>query len=191
MRPDPAQTGNGKGHGMKRTAFVALALPLALAGCNSAQKSPDAAASPASGASAPVSNADSGFRMRPGQWEIRTKMSKFDMPGMPADASREMAGVMAREHVASTCVEDKDSDKPGGAFFGQPGKDCAYDHATAGGGKFDAQMTCNSGEGKSVVAIVGTCTGDSCNFDLKVTNAGGLTMAMTMASRRTGDCTKS
>jgi hypothetical protein len=132
------------------------------------------------------------IKILPGRWESKMKMESLEVEGLPPEAKAAMSKQMGVERALSTCLTPEQVEKPGGGFFAGGAEDCTYKHFNMSGGKIDAEMTCGKQPGSPTMAMAGTYSESS--YDLKVTTktemqpGKPMTMAMAVASRRTGDC---
>ena len=182
---------------MNKLALIAAAA-LPLLACN---KSPEVSATNASAnevaAKVREATGGNGFIL-PGEWQSTVTIDKFDMPGMPPEALADMKKAMAQnQHDGfKSCVTAEEVKHPDGKFF--TGNDqCRYDHFTMGGGKIDAAMKCDGGQGmKQVMMMNGTYSPES--YDMHMSSnaegapgaAGAMKMEMHVQSRRIGECTE-
>ena len=88
--------------------------------------------------------------VRPGLWESKVTIEKFDMPGMPPEMAQRMKTMMAQnqEHDFQSCLTPEDVKRPKEDFFAGKNNKCRYDHFTMGGGKIDAAMHCGGKDGE-------------------------------------------
>lgn len=137
--------------------------------------------------------AASDIRFTPGRWETTVKIEKMEIEGMPPEAKAAMQQAMGQARTMSSCLTQAQVEKPNSEFFGQVGDGCKYDSFTMAGGKLDAKMTCKTARGEQVVTMGGTYTPESydatMNMDGKGPDGKTMTMAMSMKSKRAGDCT--
>lgn len=134
--------------------------------------------------------------LSPGRWESTVTMDKIDIPGMPPQLAERMKTAMANK-TSARCLTPEEAKKPAAEFFaGKERGGCRYDHFEMGGGNLDAKMLCGAQGGTAEIAMKGSYEPD--NFRLAMTmngkdvpNApqGRMSMAMTVDSKRTGDCT--
>jgi hypothetical protein len=120
------------------------------------------------------------------------KIEKMDMPGMPADAKAMMNKQMASAHTFTSCLTPEEVNQPNAEFFQGNDSGCKYDKFLMAGGKVDAVMTCDANGQKQKMTMSGTYGEDA--YEMKVSSTGEMqpgmpmNMAMTIASRRVGDC---
>jgi hypothetical protein len=142
------------------------------------------------------STGDQAF-VRPGLWESKVTIEKFDVPGMPPEMAQRMKTMMAenQEHGFQTCLTPEDVKKPKEDFFAGKDNNCRYEHFTMGGGKIDAAMQCGGKDGGSqLMRMAGTYSPDSyqmqTSMDMKGSSGpeGSMTMAMRVEAKRVGEC---
>jgi len=183
------------GKKMHKAAVIAAGV-VALGACN---QSPSVNEKNASvdevAAKVRAANGSEGF-VKPGEWQSHVTIESFDIPGMPAEAVKQMRSSIAqnRENSFTSCLTEEDAKQPKGKFF--TGNDqCRYDHFTMGGGKIDAAMKCASGQGMTqVMTMKGNYSPTS--YDMRMTMKGegmsgpasGMTMQMRVESKRVGEC---
>ena len=176
---------------MTRTALVVAtaAAALSLAGC----KKNSVEANNASVETVAKKVAASSIKPKPGEWTSTVKIEKMDIAGIPPQAKAMMQQRMGQAQTASTCLTQAQTDKPDASFFQQAAKDCTYDHFSMNGGKIDAKMTCKRGATSQTMTMTGTYGEESYNLAINTQGEAqpGMPMSMTMsvASKRTGDCT--
>jgi hypothetical protein len=174
------------------TLFLACTLPLTA--CNNG---PQIRADNASVEDVAEQVADAGGSevfVRPGKWESRVHIEKFDLPGAPPEAKTAMRGMHDKAMVSESCLTPEEAKRPKEDFFAGKNKNCRYDHFTMGNGKIDAVMKC-TGEGLAqTMAMKGTYSPDayqmrmSMKADAGVGPPGGMTMTMRVDAKRVGEC---
>ena len=161
---------------------------LALGGCTKSSVDVDHAS--LQQVASAVGASDNAFH--PGRWESAMKMEKMDIPGMPPEARAMMAKNPAMSRIVTTCLTPEMAKKPDGKFFNQANSNCIYDHFSMSGGKMDATMTCNGKTGKLTMTMSGTFTPDQyavhTTSQEQMPGGQGMTMEMSVTSRRVGDC---
>jgi hypothetical protein len=177
---------------MRATAVVLAALiPLALAGCNKADKGPKTLEQ----AKAEAKQLE---RPDPGKYKQVTKITKFDAPGAPPQVAEQMKKMMEGQgHETTYCLTKADSEKGFEEMFKKVAEgECKYDRFDATSGSIDAIMTCQAkDQGTMRLAMNGTVSprGSHVKVDVQQTGAknmpGNATIAMDVASERLGDCT--
>jgi Protein of unknown function (DUF3617) len=176
---------------MKR---LMLAVPLALAACNS---SPTVTAENASveevAEKVAAARGDTPF-ISPGRWESTVTIKEVSMPGLPPEATAQMKAQMGKSQSVISCVTEADVKKPSADFFaGGASKDCRYDRFAMAGGKVDAAMTCNRGGASQKMKMTGSYSPESYNMAMESQASGAgapgtMTMKMEMAATRAGEC---
>jgi hypothetical protein len=180
-----------------KTVLCVIACTLPLTACNKGPQVNEKNASVAEVAQkVREASPDAGF-IRPGLWESKVTVEKFEMPGMPPEMSQRMKTMMAQnqEHNSQNCLTPEDVKRPKEDFFAGKNNECRYDHFTMGGGKIDAAMRCGGKHGESqVMQMAGTYSPESYQMQTSMKMEGGSTpegsMAMTMRieARRVGQC---
>ena len=132
-------------------------------------------------------------QMRPGEWVTEAKLDSLDMPGMPPSAAEHMKQMMATKVSGHKyCLTPEMAAKPNEDFFSGDKSGCRYDHFEMDGGTVNGTMTCSQGGATQTVTLDGTYTPDQ--YNMRMTSAvaggpgGGMKMAMSMTSKRVGDC---
>lgn len=114
-------------------------------------------------------------RPMPGQYKSSIKITKFEIPGLGAKEAEAFKGLMAGTAQTRTyCVSKAESDQGFKEMTKQfeKGK-CTYERFDATGGRLDAKMTCETGQGmSSTVEISGTTTSEGSNMVLKMQQTG-------------------
>jgi hypothetical protein len=178
-----------------RIAVFLIAGATALAGCN---KSPEVHETNASIAQVQnamrESGADEQF-ISPGKWQSKVTIESMDVPGMPAEIAQRMKQTMAQVRGFESCLTKEDVKQPKEDFFTGKNDQCRYDHFTMSGGKIDAVMRCDEGNGTQVMRMAGTYSPDSYQMSMAMEHEGAkaddgaMTMKMRVEARRVGQCT--
>ena len=174
-----------------RSAYACLPLlaALALSACGS---EPGVEAKNESVESVAGKVAASGMNPRPGRWQATLKIDSMEMAGMPAAAKQAMNKSLGSAQNYFTCLTPEQANQPNAEFFQKTAKNCKYDRFAMADGKIDAAMTCDAGGSATKMTMLGSYSGDV--YDLKVTSQGEMqkgmpmTMAMSITSRRVGEC---
>ena len=177
-----------------RQFLIAVACALPLAGCNS---QPEVRAENASVEEVADKVADAGGSdqfVRPGKWQSRVQIERFELPGAPPAAAEAMRSMQQRSQVHESCLTAEEARRPKEDFFAGEGKNCRYERFTMGNGKIDAVMKC-SGDGMAqTMAMQGTYGPDAYQMRMSM-NAqagsgppGGMTMTMRVDAKRIGEC---
>jgi hypothetical protein len=131
--------------------------------------------------------------VRPGKWQSRIQIEKFEMPGAPPEAAEAMRGMQRNAQVHESCLTPEEAKRPKEDFFAGGSKDCRYDHFTMGNGKLDAVMKCSTRGIAQTMAMQGTYSPDS--YQMRMTMkadagpvAGGMNMQMRVDAKRIGEC---
>lgn len=136
--------------------------------------------------------AASGIKPQPGRWESNMKLEKFDLPGLPPQAKAAMDKRMGVTQTFASCLTPEEASKPEGSFFQKGAENCKYDHFVMADGKLDAAMTCNEHNTQMKMAMAGTYSETEYNMHVKSQGEAQpgmpMTMEMTVASHRVGDC---
>ena len=137
--------------------------------------------------------AASDVKPRAGRWESTMKLEKMEIGNLPPAAKEAMAKQQGMTQEFSSCLTPEQAERPNAEFFQKGVSGCTYDHFTMAGGRIDAEMTCKQGSGPQKVKMNGTYGEDS--YSIAIASEGEMQpgmpmkMAMTIASRRTGECT--
>jgi hypothetical protein len=137
--------------------------------------------------------ADAQIRLEPGRWESTMTLEKIEIGNLPAEAQAAMNEQKGKAQTFSTCLTPEQAAKPDASFFQNGAAGCTYDHFTMAGGQIDAEMTCKPGSGPTHMTMQGTYGSDQ--YSMRMQSEGEMQpgvpmkMAMSIASRRTGDCT--
>lgn len=145
-------------------------------------------------------------RPLPGQYKSSMKITKFEIPGLGAQEAEAFKSLMAGTEQARTyCITKEDSDQGFKEMTKQfeKGK-CTYDRFDATGGRLDAKMTCETGQGmSSTIEISGTTTSEGSNMVIKMQQSAGkqgganamgpammgnANIEMEVSNARIGDC---
>lgn len=178
-------------------AVAMTVLALSLAACNKGPQVDEKNATPAEVAQKVRENAGDQAFVRPGLWESKVTIEKFDVPGMPAEMAQRMKTMMAenQEHGFQTCLTAEDVKRPKEDFFAGKDNECRYEHFTMGGGKIDAAMHCGGKQGGSqVMQMAGTYSPDSYQMQTSMkmegreTPQGAISMTMRVEAQRIGEC---
>ena len=176
-----------------KLCFAPLAAALVLSACNQQP------ATPQSQASAKAALAEA-VAPRPGLYRATMRITKFEIPGMPAAQAERMKGMFsgtgnARENcVTPAMVAHGYQDMVKQSAQGR----CTFDRYSENGGRIDGKLTCQTGRGASAqIEITGAATPEGSTLHMKMEQAappgappamGGVKMEMDVASQRIGDC---
>lgn len=174
-----------------RTATLAVATAIAvlsLAAC----KKDSVVAKDESAASVAKKVQASNIKPLPGRWESSMKFEKMDLPNLPPQAKEAMNKQMKVAQTFASCLTPEEANKPNGSFFQKGAENCNYEHFVMADGKIDAAMTCKERNTEVKMTMAGSYS--ESNYDIQVKSQGemqpGMPMSveMSIASRRTGDC---
>ena len=180
---------------MKHVLLMTAAV-VALNACNKEPRVDEKNATPAEVAAKVRESGVDQVTIRPGLWQSKVTIEKFDVPGMPPEMAQQMKSVMAegQAHDSSTCLTPEDVKRPKEDFFAGKNKECRYEHFTMGGGKIDAEMQCGKKDAGQTMPMAGTYSPDSYQMQVATSaaNAGegnaAMMMQMRIESRRVGEC---
>jgi len=179
-----------------KPAILLIACALPPTACNKGPQVNEKDASVAEVAQKVRQSAGDQAFVRPGLWESKVTIEKFDVPGMPPEMAQRMKTMMAenQEHGFQTCLTAEDVKRPKEDFFAGKNNQCRYEHFTMGGGKIDAAMHCGGKDGGTqVMQMAGTYSPDSYQMQtaMKLNGAGaqgGMNMSMRVEAQRVGEC---
>ena len=179
-----------------KPAILLIACALPPTACNKGPQVNEKDASVAEVAQKVRQSAGDQAFVRPGLWESKVTIEKFDIPGMPPEMAQRMKTMMAenQEHGFQTCLTAEDVKRPKEDFFAGKNNQCRYEHFTMGGGKIDAAMHCGGKDGGTqVMQMAGTYSPDSYQMQtaMKLNGAGaqgGMNMSMRVEAQRVGEC---
>ena len=176
-------------HRSFRTIAIGALAVSALAGCGGT-KTPDAAAS--SEGAAANGKAAMAAKPRAGHWDVKLKMTDFQVPGMPDSIRQSVAKQMDQVGAVGTCLTPEEAARNDGKFFGPRNRNCTYQDFSMANGQVAAKMTCTDRGMKQTVTMKGSYGADA--YDLTLASKGDIngqpmTMAMHVTGHRTGDCT--
>src|SRR3954452_3586041 len=180
-----------------KSLILVMACALPLAACNKGPAVNEKNASVAEVAQKVRETAGNGAFIRPGLWESKVTIEKFDIPGMPPDMAQRMKTMMAQnqEHGFQTCLTPEDVKKPKEDFFAGKDNQCRYEHFTMGSGKIDAKMQCGGKKGGTqVMQMAGTYSPDNYQMQTSMKMVGGagpegsMDMTMRIEAQRVGEC---
>lgn len=177
-----------------RFSLIILATA-ALAGCNKSPEIDERNASVEEVAQK-VREAGADRLITPGKWQTRVTVQDMTIPGMPPAMQGRMKQMLAQQQniVSESCLTPEDAKRPDGKFFtGKESRNCRYERFTMSGGKLDAVMRCDSGQGGAMVMTMNgtyTPTESTTNMDMEVSGPEGMMkMKALTENKRIGDCT--
>lgn len=165
-----------------------------LAACNQSPKVDEKNATTAEVAQKVREAGFSGSMVRPGLWQSKVTIEKFDMPGMPPEMAQRMKATMAESqgHDFQACLTPQDVKQPKEDFFAGRDNECRYDHFTMGDGKIDALMHC--GKGATTMRMAGTYSPESYRMQMATEIEASdeaehaMQMQMRVEAHRVGEC---
>ena len=178
-----------------RTALFLIGGAAALAACN---KSPEVHETNASIAQVQNAMRESGASeqfISPGKWQSKVTIESINVPGIPPQIAQRMKQTMAQVRSFESCLTKEDVKQPKEDFFTGKNDQCRYDHFTISGGKIDAVMRCDEGNGTQVMRMAGTYSRDSYQMSMAMEHEGGkadeaaMAMKMRVEAHRVGQCT--
>ncbi len=177
-----------------RVILLAGACFLGLTACN---QGPEVREENASVAEVENKVADAGgvaSFVRPGRWESKVTIEEMMIPGMSAEASREMsAGMQGRVQTSFSCLSEEEAKRPKEDFFTGENKNCRYDRFTMAGGKIDAVMKCTQEGASHTMTMQGNYSPTTYNMRMSMQGEGegaaGMAMKMRVDATRVGQCT--
>lgn len=182
---------------MPRLAPLLALAPLALlAACNS---QPTVSATNASMAEVAVKAKDA-LRIEPGEWQSKTQLIAFDLPGVKDQTMANMMreGMKKQQDKERTyCVSAEDAQRFTTEMLGgDKGGECRFDTFNVAAGVLNAKMTCKGKEGPGAMTMTMTGpytpTAQELTVDMNMTNpmgGGGMVIkAKTTATRVSSTC---
>ncbi|HLL31733.1 MAG TPA: DUF3617 family protein [Allosphingosinicella sp.] len=147
------------------------------------------AAAACSGGGEEKKAAEAADAMQAGQWEINSEVASFRSTDKATPALKAAAG---DKTTAPACIEKGKEDKPPAEMFAGVGYECDYKDRYISGARINLSLECERDalDGKVMVAVQGTYTGDS--FEGQATSTsflpgdGDFVMNSKISGRRTG-----
>ena len=136
--------------------------------------------------------AESDIKPLPGKWESTMSLQSIEIPGMPAEMQDMMKQRMGKMNTTTSCLTAEQVEKPNADFFGPgEGSGCTYNSFKMGGGKIDADMTCQQQGMTQNMQMTGTYSEE--HYSMNMTADGEvqgqpMKMAMKVESSRVGEC---
>jgi len=133
--------------------------------------------------------AEAADAMQAGQWEISSEVADFRSTDKATPALKAAAGDKA---TAPACIEAGKEDKPPAEMFAGIGYECEYKDRYISGNRINLSLECEREalEGKVMVSVQGTYTGDSLEGNATATSFlpgdGDFVMNSKISGRRTG-----
>jgi hypothetical protein len=186
---------SGESSVMKHVLLLVAAVAT-LGGCNKSRTVDEKNATPAEVAQKVREAGADRNMIRPGLWQSKVTIEKFDMPGMPPEMAKQMKSVMAQGQVqdSQACLTAEDVRQPKEDFFAGRNNQCRYEHFTMGDGKIDAVMHCGKKDQGQTMRMAGTYSPDSYQMQMASQmstddqGAGTMQMQMRVDARRIGEC---
>ena len=143
--------------------------------------------------------------LQPGQWEMTTKMTEVEAPGMPEAVLAQMRSTMATQtQTRSDCMTQQEASNPAANIVnaGTQSGTCNFTESAFAGGNINVRGTCNgpSGPGSMQMSITGTYTETAIDGRISTEmrappgmpgGAQSIRVSGTLTGRRTGECTSS
>jgi hypothetical protein len=132
--------------------------------------------------------------VRPGKWQSRVTIEKFELPGAPPEAAAAMRNMHERAQVHESCLTPEQARRPKEDFFAGAGKNCRYQRFDMGGGKLDAVMQCTGEGAAQTMTMAGTYGPDEYRMRMTMEAKAGsgppgaMTMTMRVDAKRIGEC---
>lgn len=130
--------------------------------------------------------------VQPGQWEYVNRVISMEIPGMPPEMTRSMAG---RTTTTRSCVTKEDIEKDPRQMFEQNNKDqsCTAERFSMTNGRIDMASTCTDRKNGSTghMAINGTYTPTTYTARSTITSTQGsqsMKIISEVKGRHTGAC---
>lgn len=137
----------------------------------------------------------------PGQYQASFQITRFDMPGVPAEAQQQMRAMMtsAAQVQQSYCLTEEQARRGSQDMFRELSRgtgDCSFTRFDVDGEDVSGELTCTAqGGGQAKMTMTGTMGNNSSDMTMvtDITDAslpqGRAQMEMQVSTRRTGDCT--
>jgi hypothetical protein len=134
--------------------------------------------------------------IQPGNWEMVTKITSVEIPGMTGPAAEQMQRAMtSQSNTQTVCITPQQAANPMGGMMGggQNSQGCQFSDQTFSGGVMRATATCPgpNNQGQVRMSWEGSYTPTTMQANVRTEMSGGpqnMRIAATMNSRRTGDC---
>ena len=143
----------------------------------------------------------SAVSLQPGQWEMTTTMTNFEVPGAPAAMAEQMRAAMAQPRTQNECITPEQAANPTRGMMTPDGKSegCTFTDQTFAGGVIRMAGSCPAPGGGSIrTNLNGSYTATTMEAQISAeVDAGAsapqgmprnIRMSGTMTGRRTGDC---
>jgi hypothetical protein len=159
-----------------------------------------AAADAGNAATGGSANAVSGTmpQMRPGNYEVRVAITRFEVPGLPPEvaAAMQQGVASASSQARNQCVTAEQANRSMEDVYKQLGQgNCTVERMSMTGGQISGAMRCDAGGGRvQAITIEGTMTdtGSTTNLSMVANDpnlsSGQIETDMSVTMVRTGDC---
>ena len=142
--------------------------------------------------------------LQPGQWEMTTRMTNIELPGVPEALATQMrTAMMNQPQTQSSCISPEEAANPAGRMMSPSGNSqgCTFTDQTFAGGTIRISGTCPMPGGRGTMrnSLTGTYTATTMDarIESEVTSPPGgppgmpqtMRMQGSLTGRRTGDCT--
>lgn len=172
-----------------RAILASMATGLLLAGCSGGTEVDGDGDGSISAGEAAKAAADIP-KPEPGLYRATITMTGIDVPGMGANMQGHGGGMTT---TSESCLTPADVEQGFEEMMkrGQDGS-CRYEKFTVAGGKLDAVMLCQTGQGEARMEMKGTATPTGSDFDasmkMDLDGMGNGTMRFSAKHERIGDC---
>ncbi len=144
--------------------------------------------------------------LQPGQWEMTTRMTNIEVPGVPPAQAEAMRSAMANQaQTQSRCITAEEAANPARGMVNPTGEaaGCTFTDQTFAGGVIKVSGSCPApgGQGTVRTSLDGSYTPTTMEARISAEVQAGpgappgvpqtVRMSGTMTSRRTGDCAAS
>lgn len=181
---------------MQRLGYVmAAAAACALAACGEDPGEPKSVEDVAA-------EAENLVKPRPGLYRSTARVTKVEIPGLPAGQAEQMRAMMGGNEglTSATCLTQAQADEGFRDFArqigeGGQGAKCEFSRFDAAGSNLDAVMQCSGPAGVAIdMTMNGTIDRERSEFSMTMDQenpavpGGTVSMAMSVTSQRVGDC---
>jgi len=136
--------------------------------------------------------ANSDLRPMPGRWESQMSIEKMEVPGLTDDVRNMMKQQMGKANTSFRCLTKEEAERDEREFFKPRDRSgCTYNSFSMGGGKIEAEMTCDEGAMNQNMKMSGTY--DAKSYAMNISADGTVegrptSITMSIKSRRVGEC---
>ena len=133
----------------------------------------------------------SDVRLRGGQWEMRTEVSRISAPGLPARVAEMM---MTQPSTATRCISAREANSAdAGLFTVNRDPNCSAEGVSVVGGKVRGKIACKraDGAGRMTTTVSGRLAPDRYDLETRMKSEGAgapITIESRTTGRRIGDC---